>query len=740
MSSALTAQPDPSQTATSLRDLLFVLFKFKWVIILTMLAAVLGVMLHIWLREDLHEVSAKVLVRKGREIAPPPAVISQSPLIMSQKAEDINSEMQILHSRELVEEVVAALRLDQPRPPPSPTSLMGKLKQNLRQAKRQVTEALGEVLVGLGLKERLTRRESAIQDLYEGLQVVTVRESNVILVKLRLPFKSGASVVLNKLLELYQQRHLEAYKNAGVAEFFDVQVAQFVQQLQESERALEEFKASHAVASLGEQQKLLLERVDRGSQAIAATQADQAELESRCQALEQRLKDETPRQPTEEIVRRNPALDLLRQRVFDLQQRRLELLQKFASDSPQVSAVEEQIKQVQAVLAAEEVSHRASSTTDVNQVHLMLRKDLLASQVALEALKRKFLSIKADHQQNEKELAALRDLERQHNELARATKVAEGDYLFYKKKAEEARASDALDRQGISNITIIEAATDPILPVGMRKAYLVLISLAVALVVSLGLAFLLEYLDHSVYFPEQVEAATGARSLATVNFARALRWTPRHAPHLEAARGEDYLGVLIDLGARPATTARCLVVTASGHGEGVTTTVLNLAAVARQRLGWRVLAVEMNQSRPAFAGCLRCSEDGGVQAVHGAGLAPAEAVQRPACADFDVLPFGTESPVLAGPHLAQAARRICAELGAAYDLILFDVPPVNASGDAVVLTGIAEGALFVVEFKRTRREVLRRAAGRLRNHDLPPLVGLLNKRRHLIPNWLYKRL
>ncbi len=49
-------------------------------------------------------------------------------------------------------------------------------------------------------------------------------------------------------------------------------------------------------------------------------------------------------------------------------------------------------------------------------------------------------------------------------DLVRAAKTEEENYLLYLRKQEEARINDALDRRGILNVAIAEAPTVPALP------------------------------------------------------------------------------------------------------------------------------------------------------------------------------------------------------------------------------------------------------------------------------------
>lgn len=71
---------------------------------------------------------------------------------------------------------------------------------------------------------------------------------------------------------------------------------------------------------------------------------------------------------------------------------------------------------------------------------------------------------------------------------------------------------------------------------------------------------------------------------------------------------------------------------------------------------------------------------------------------------------------------AQVAQAI-ADLRRRMDVIVIDAPPVLAAADAAILGGYSDGAVLIATVGRTDRDVLKEAADRLRDNDVP-LTGL----------------
>jgi uncharacterized protein involved in exopolysaccharide biosynthesis len=90
-------------------------------------------------------------------------------------------------------------------------------------------------------------------------------------------------------------------------------------------------------------------------------------------------------------------------------------------------------------------------------------------------------------------------------DLLRAAKASEENYLLYHRKREEARIADALDRRKIVNAAIAEAAAVPLVPSGLPAGIKLVLALVVASMVSLGAGFISEHLDPSFRTPAEIK-------------------------------------------------------------------------------------------------------------------------------------------------------------------------------------------------------------------------------------------
>ena len=94
--------------------------------------------------------------------------------------------------------------------------------------------------------------------------------------------------------------------------------------------------------------------------------------------------------------------------------------------------------------------------------------------------------------------------------------IGEKNYRAYADRLEEARSSQALEMEKISNVAIIQPATMPISPVRPRKTLNLILGLVLGFLGGIGIAFLSEYLDHSFRTREQVETKLGIPVLVSI--------------------------------------------------------------------------------------------------------------------------------------------------------------------------------------------------------------------------------
>jgi len=735
---SLEGQPDWNPrppVRTSLRDLLQVLFKHVFMITTVILLTVMSTCIWIWLRSDVYETSAKVLIKFGGEIADPKASFSPlTPHVLTANTPDINTEAELIKSYALADEVVTELNLDQPSNPSAPSGILPRIRFELKKLYRRVGEIAEEGEIIVGFKERLTPKEKAIVALIEGLKVESVKESSIVNVTLRTPFRAGAGRILNTLLDRYRQHRLAVGQDVAGAHFFETQADAYGNDLREKEQKLNELKMSFAIASLPEQLSITAKNISDTERATRESLNLLAATEAKVVTLKSQLRTLNPTTTVSEVSSRNLELNYLNEKKATLEMERQKLLGKFAPNTVPVQDIDQQIAGVNELIRHVDSQVLESKTVSPNSTYVDLQKELLEASQQLDAIGARYRSEIEALAAYRAQLRSLTKAEIAYNEMSREISADEDTYRLHKKNALEERSAEALRAGGISSIEIVDAAEDPILPSGIRKTYLVLGSLLVGVILSLGLTSVSEGLDHSVSLPEQVEVWLKCPVWDYIGFDQ--DW--RNNEFMPLMPIERFLGLASTLeGAVSNKKAKRLAFVAASPGAGTTTVVAGVARALSLTFKEKTLVVEVksedSDTRGSLSSAIRMSPP---VAVSGNGIADIRVVN----ANLDLMKVTAKSDDLSPDRICRISHLFEEVFCSAslYENLLIDLPSSLPSYVRLAVAKECAGVVLIVEAGRTRYEVLERLRTEYAREDMVILGAVLNKRRFHIPNSIYK--
>jgi uncharacterized protein involved in exopolysaccharide biosynthesis len=473
---------------TSLRDFLHILFKRKTQILVFFCATFLTVAIGTFLVKPTYQAVAQILVKLGRENVYVPASGGANPVINFNREEQINSEIEILKSRSLAMEVLNEL------------------------GPKTVYEGIGGGASGIraailpSKSSPMTPAESALLLMQKALDVQGIKKSDVIEVSFKHTDPQIAAAVVNKLSNLFLDRHLNVYKTPQSYEFFQQQSEFLKTKLNEAETQLQQLKEQYDVTALNEQQSILLRQVAEMRAALNETVSQTVEIENRMQELQQQLAAVPRNIPQGEEIDHNPYLiNTLEARLVELQLKEKELLTKYTEESRLVKNVREEIKIVNQKLDDNQQKRYGKTRTGVNPTYQQLQQELLRSQADYKALLAKSQAQRAQLSDYKKELDQLNRVETTYTQLQQQVDVDRQNYRLYLTKFEESRISDAMDTQKMASVSLIEPAQVPLKPVSPKKMLNLVLGLFLGAMGGLGLAFFLEYLDDSLGEIDDVE-------------------------------------------------------------------------------------------------------------------------------------------------------------------------------------------------------------------------------------------
>lgn len=472
------------------RDVAAIGFRHQKVLVLCFVGVVLGVGLSSFLLPAKYRSETKLLVKRER-IDPIITPEQNAPLTFHDTVseEEINSEVELITSSDVLEKVVKTCNLDK---------------------KKFISGIIHP------WQTPQNRLDKAISDLRSDLQLEVLKKTNVISIAYESHDPKLAEKVLATLDEAYLQKHLDIHHPSGQFEFFDQQSAKYKQDMLAAEAQLKQFADDQGGVAPTTMRDMTLQKLADFNSELATTRASIAESQKRIADLEKQSKSVPSRLTTQMKSGDNAqVLENLKATLLTLEMKRTELLTKYQPTYPLVVEVDKQLNDTRLALAKEEGSPVKEETTDQNPTFSWVSSELAKAKADLSGFQARETALTSIIGIYQDKVKKLEEQGIQQADLSRTEKENEANYELYTKKKEEARIEDELDRTRLLNVSIVETPMVPSIPT--RSPFLfALVAVLLASAVSLGVVFAIDYADQSFRTPSEVMSELRIPVLAAV--------------------------------------------------------------------------------------------------------------------------------------------------------------------------------------------------------------------------------
>ena len=480
------------------RDLLAIGFRQRRTMVVTFGSVLALVVLVCMFLPKTYESQMKILVRHERADSVVSAEREAPQQLRTEVTEEeLQSEAELLKSKDLLTKVVLACNLDKQQSD-SFWSHTWRKPAKTSDASVPADESVA----------------SAVLMLDKKLAVRPIKLTNLISVTYSANDPQQAANVLRTLATLYLEKHLAMHRVPGAFDFFHKQAEEYRAALEKSEAKLTDFAHREGVVSPSLAREMAVRKLTELQASLRETQGAIRETQKRIETLQTQLAALPARHTTQVRTADNPQLmERLKSTLLELELKRSALLTKFEPSYRPVQEVEQQIQQAKDAIAAAEKAPLRDETTDTDPTYEALRAELARANTELAALQTRegAISNMVRSYRTESERLDQQDVVQQ--DMLRTAKANEENYLLYLRKQEEARISDALDRQRISNVLVAEEATIPFKP-QRHRALLLTVGFVLACVASAVSAFLADRWDPSFRTPQELQDFLGAPVLA----------------------------------------------------------------------------------------------------------------------------------------------------------------------------------------------------------------------------------
>jgi polysaccharide biosynthesis transport protein len=668
-----------------LLDYLIILRKHQWLILTFLLTVVTVVTIATVKQKPVYEASGSVEIDKETQTQ------MQLPNQMSDwdeymDAEDyIDTQVKLLQSETLALQTIRTLDLGHyPEFGGSgqPTAFSGA-------SGSQRPAILGAFLARLGVKR--------------------VPESRLIQVSFTAHDPHLAALVVNTHLQNFIEENFRSKYDATTqaSNWLSSELEELRMKVEKSENDRLAYERQNQIWQINEKQDITTQKLADLSNAVTVAQTDLATKQALYQMASSGDVGDLP------AVRDNPLVQGLLTRKSDLAQQYTTALSQYGPNYPTAQRIAAQQRETEQNL----IAARKAAVESIKEDYETARDHVAILQQAL------------NQQKGEANAMAEKLVNYQMLEHD-----ADANKQLYDGLLQKLKEADIAAGLRSSNIRIVDPALTPTAPSGPERARNISLALVVGLIGGIGLAIFREYLDNTVKSPDDIESLTGLPSLAVVpslpssnghhgrlvRFARDAAARSAEAPKIELlshAQPKSQISeafralrtsLLLSQAEHP---PQVILVTSALPREGKTTAAANLGVTFAQ-LGDRTLLLDSDLRKPGVRRALNlpvANETGLSSYLAGVCTLDEVITPHPAIKNLAALTTGPVPPSPADLLSSHRMREAITELRRRFKFIVIDSPPVMAATDAVILSALTDGVLFVVRSGETPKEAFTRS-------------------------------
>ncbi len=356
----------------------------------------------------------------------------------------VESEVEILNSTELKRRVIAKVgyRAVLPKAPQYWNPHVGVQKQAAEQAALKVLQA--------------------------GLATATAPQNNVVRLSFKHEDATSASLILNTLIDEYQDYRLHVYGDT-VGPRLARQKASFDEQLAVADRAYQDFLTANGVGDFTATKATYAKIYDTVTADLYTAQSQMAQDQAKYADVKANLARLNP----EMSVERN--LDLsIPSRILALQQQRQEMLAKYLPTAQPVKDVEAQIASLQAMMSTGKAIGEKDHKMGVNPIYQELLTQRFNLEADMASLQGRIAQGQRQADEVTRKLQTLLGAEAQFNTLAAERDALQKNISTFTQRIQENAAQQQMTKGADDAVRVVEKASLPDKPKSMKKIVLIL--------------------------------------------------------------------------------------------------------------------------------------------------------------------------------------------------------------------------------------------------------------------------
>lgn len=485
--------------------------------------------------------------------------------------------------------------------------------------------------------------------------------------------------ILNKLLVVYNRLSIEEKKGtaANTLEFIESRLVRVENELDSIEHTIQSFRTDRGVVNLGEQSRQYLENVGSNDRKIA-------DLSMQLAALDEMQRYVNSKENIADFVPAtmgisDAVLSDLMQKLYNAKVEYEKLINSTGENNPFASAMAKEIEQLRPLILEKLRTHRSN----------------------LEAGKKDLLAISGSYNSM---LRTIPQKERELMDISREQVIKNSIYNYLLEKREQtALASSSAN----SDSKIVDMAKSSVDPVSPKKSLVYFAVLACSIGLAIGVVSAKEMLNKKILFRSEIESLTVTPVVAEIaankenesllKTGSKVSVVAEQFRHLRAAIGL--------IGRQKEIKVKRILVTSSISSEGKTYISTNLAR-SLALAGNKVVLVDLDIRIPKTSAIMGVNDKAGVAEFLEGTKTPEEIIGGTMDENLFIIGAGDGKDNSMELILSGKLGSLLSYLNTRFDYIVLDASPIDPVSDSYIFSDYCDITLFVMRHGRTPKAMV----------------------------------
>lgn len=556
--------------------------------------------------------------------------------------------------------------------------------------------------------------------------VTAKKNTDIIEVTARAYDAKSAAKLANSISLTYFSRNLEDNNAATrhAREYTAQKMKVASNELADAKKELSAFKQQTGMVAPDAQMSAMADHMAKLQMERDEAKVQLAAHQNEINSMQTQISTQSPGVVITSTLARNPQFSDLLQNMDQLNTERARLLGEFQPNSPEVQAIDRQIKNEQQSLSKITENIVAAKTNGRNPIRDTLVSAYSQSVAAKAAAQATTRALDKEIAGQTLTLGTLPEKERMMSQHVEKVALLQHTYEMLSEKYYSLLLSE---QAVVPNGQLISTARPAIKASYPSKPINGIILLVLGMALAAAAAAVAEKLDNRLHDQSLIERITGAAVLTAVPK------MDEQSPMLSANMGqsnpllESYRILRSNISFAAVDRQMTLLgVTSASRSDGKSTTAANLA-MAMAMDGKRVLLVDCDLRRPSAHKKMNVSRSIGVTNVVTGACSIDDAILPTSVENVYCMPSGPIPPNPVEILNSHHTREMFRELQERFDLVIADCPPCTGLSDVQVVSTFVDGLVLVVAMDQTIRPHLEITMKTLSQADAPLLGLVLNR-------------